>query len=62
MSYKLIDLSHEVKEGMITYTGLSVPIICDYLSREDSRKHYSGFHFHTVPTKFKVFRALPVPG
>ncbi|HEY3473610.1 MAG TPA: cyclase family protein [Anaerolineales bacterium] len=37
---KLIDLSHEVEQGMITYKGLPAPIICDFLSREDSRKHY----------------------
>jgi kynurenine formamidase len=41
MSTKLIDLSHEVEHGMITYKGLPAPIICDFLSREDSRKHYS---------------------
>lgn len=40
--YKLIDLSHTVEHGMITYKGLPAPIICDFLSREDSRKHYSG--------------------
>jgi arylformamidase len=38
---RLIDLSHEVEHGMITYKGLPAPIICDFLSREDSRKHYS---------------------
>src|SRR5512145_2916503 len=42
MSHKLIDLSHEVEHGMITYKGLPAPIICDFLSREESRKHYSG--------------------
>jgi arylformamidase len=26
---------------MITYKGLPAPIICDYLSREDSKKNYS---------------------
>ena len=41
MSKKLIDLSHEVEHGMITYKGLPAPIICDFLSREDSRKHYA---------------------
>jgi arylformamidase len=41
MNHKLIDLSHEVKHGMITYKGLPAPIICDFLSREDSRKHYA---------------------
>ena len=41
MANKLIDLSHTVEHGMITYKGLPAPIICDYLSREDSRSHYS---------------------
>lgn len=41
MSHKLVDLSHEVEHGMITYKGLPAPIICDFLSREDSRKHYA---------------------
>lgn len=41
MGKKLIDLSHEVEQGMITYKGLPAPIICDFLSREDSRKHYA---------------------
>lgn len=26
---------------MITYKGLPAPVICDFLSREDSRKHYA---------------------
>jgi arylformamidase len=41
MNNKLIDLSHTVEHGMITYKGLPAPVICDFLSREDSRKHYS---------------------
>ncbi|MDQ2693268.1 MAG: cyclase family protein [Chloroflexota bacterium] len=41
MPSKLIDLSHEVEHGMITYKGLPAPIICDFLSREESRKHYA---------------------
>jgi kynurenine formamidase len=41
MTNKLIDLSHEVEHGMITYKGLPAPIICDYLSREDSHKLYA---------------------
>jgi len=32
---------------MITYKGLPAPIICDYLSREESRKRYApGTEFH----------------
>lgn len=38
---ELIDLSHCIEDGMITYKGLPAPIICDYLSREDSRKNYA---------------------
>jgi arylformamidase len=38
---RLIDVSHAVEHGMITYRGLPAPIICDYLSREESRQHYS---------------------
>ena len=47
MSNTLIDVSHPVEEGLITYKGLPAPLICDYLSREDSRKHYApGTEFH----------------
>jgi arylformamidase len=41
MTRILIDLSHEIEHGMITYKGLPAPIICDFLSREESRKHYA---------------------
>lgn len=37
---RLIDLSHEIEDGMITYKGLPAPVICDYLSREKSREYY----------------------
>jgi arylformamidase len=37
----LIDLSHTVAHGLVTYKGLPAPIICDYLSREASRKFYA---------------------
>lgn len=35
-----IDLSHTIEHGLVTYRGLPAPIICDYLSREESRKLY----------------------
>jgi kynurenine formamidase len=38
---RLIDVSHAIEDGLITYKGLPAPIICDFLSREDSRKHYA---------------------
>ena len=37
---RLIDLSHPILDGMITYPGLPAPKISDYLTREDSRDHY----------------------
>ena len=44
---RLIDLSHTVEHGMVTYKGLPAPVICDFLSREESRKLYSeGTEFH----------------
>jgi arylformamidase len=42
MNSSLVDLSHDVEHGMITYKGLPAPLICDFLSREESRSHYSG--------------------
>ena len=44
---RLIDLSHTVEDGMITYKGLPAPIVCDYLSRAESRARYApGTEFH----------------
>jgi arylformamidase len=37
---KFIDLSHTIFEGLVTYKGLPAPVICDYLSREQSRANY----------------------
>src|SRR6476469_7488885 len=37
----LIDLSHEVRANMVTYRGLPAPLICDFMSREDSRSIYA---------------------
>lgn len=37
----LVDLSHTVEDGVVTYQGLPAPIICDYLTREASRKLYA---------------------
>ena len=36
----LIDLSHTIENGLVTYKGLPAPIICDFLSREDSKQFY----------------------
>lgn len=37
----IVDLSHTITNGMITYKGLPAPVICDHLSREQSRSHYA---------------------
>ena len=41
MSNALIDLSHPIEEGLITYQGLPPPVISTYLGREESRRHYA---------------------
>ena len=38
---RFIDLSHTIEHGLITYKGLPAPIVCDFLSREQSRKFYA---------------------
>lgn len=38
---QLIDVSHIVEDGLVTYPGLPAPIVCDFLSREASRAHYA---------------------
>ncbi|MGE0130897.1 MAG: cyclase family protein [Blastocatellales bacterium] len=38
---RLIDVSHEIEAGMITYPGLPAPVVSDYLSREASRGRYA---------------------
>jgi len=38
---RFIDVSHAIESGMITYKGLPAPIVCDHLSREQSRAHYA---------------------
>lgn len=37
---QLIDLNHTIFDGLVTYKGLPAPIICDYLSRENSKTFY----------------------
>ena len=36
-----VDLSHTIEDGMITYKGLPAPLICDHLSRAQSRSVYA---------------------
>lgn len=47
---KLIDLSHTIRNGLVTFKGLPAPVICDFLSREASRVHY------TDGTEFQIGR------
>jgi kynurenine formamidase len=39
---RLLDLSHTVTAGMVTYKGLPGPVIGDHLTREASRPLYAG--------------------
>ncbi len=44
---QLLDLSHVVEHGMVTYPGLPGPVISDHMTFEDSRAHYAaGTEFH----------------
>lgn len=48
---RLLDLSHTVEAGMVTYKGLPGPVITDHLSREASRPLYAGgttFHIGKI--------------
>lgn len=48
---KLIDVSHTVEHGLVTYRGLPAPVLSDHLSRAESRKHYAGgteFHIGRI--------------
>ncbi len=36
----LIDLSHKIEDGMVTYRGLPAPHICDFWDRESSAANY----------------------
>lgn len=43
----LVDLSHTIEHGLVTLEGYPAPVICDYLTREESRGRYSaGTEFH----------------
>ena len=48
--HRLIDLSHTITNGLVTYKGLPGPIICDFLSRADLRANYD------AGTEFQIGR------
>ncbi|MCS0499635.1 cyclase family protein [Protaetiibacter mangrovi] len=37
---RVVDLSHRIRAGLVTYPGLPAPVITPHLTREDSRSHY----------------------
>ena len=37
---RIVDLSHVIEDGMVTYKGLPGPHICDFISREQSAANY----------------------
>jgi kynurenine formamidase len=41
MPRRLIDVSHEIEHGMVTYKGLPAPVVADWLSREASKTRYA---------------------
>src|SRR2546427_10597172 len=41
MAERLVDLSHEIEHGMVTYRGLPSPTVSDWLSREASTARYA---------------------
>jgi kynurenine formamidase len=43
----IVDLSHVLEDGTVTYPGLPAPVITDHLSREASHERYApGYEFH----------------
>jgi kynurenine formamidase len=38
---RLVELSHVIRDGLVTYPGLPAPAISDWLSREASRERYA---------------------
>jgi arylformamidase len=38
---QLVDLSHVIRAGLVTYPGLPAPVITPHLTREQSRSHYA---------------------
>ncbi|MFT4051358.1 MAG: cyclase family protein [Microbacterium sp.] len=38
---RIVDLSHRIRAGLVTYPGLPAPVITPHLTREDSRGRYA---------------------
>ena len=41
MGKRLVDVSHPIEGGMVTYEGLPAPVVTEFLSREASRGKYA---------------------
>jgi arylformamidase len=41
LSGRLVDLSHTISAGLVTYPGIPVPTVHPHLTREESRSHYA---------------------
>jgi arylformamidase len=54
MTRRLIDLSHPIYDGLVTYPGLPAPVFEDHLTREASRQVY------TEGTEFSIGRITMV--
>jgi kynurenine formamidase len=40
-AHRVVDLSHVIREGLVTYPGLPAPVFTPHLTREDSISHYA---------------------
>ena len=40
MSHRFVDLSHVVRDGLVTYPGLPAPVVFDHLAREHAEEVY----------------------
>ena len=56
---KLIDLSHTIEHGLVTYKGLPAPIIVEHLCNLGQLPD-EGFTFSALPPKFKGVGTFPV--
>ena len=44
---ELVDLSHTIRHGTVTYPGLPEPEVSDHLTRDEAEAHYApGVRFH----------------
>src|SRR5688500_15080711 len=50
MTKRLIDVSHTLEHGMVSYKNFPAPVICDWLSSDPSRAKYD------VGTEFQIGR------